>query len=166
MIPRTERARPIAGPALALFILAFAASMQACSQTARDPVADGELAAPPESVFLEGRLGSRTIAVEIADEPAEQTKGLMDRMYLAPDRGMLFVYPDEAERHFWMHNTHISLDMIFLDGNRFIVGIIRRAKPDSDDALTIGKPARYVLEVEAGLCDRLGIREGDRLTFR
>ncbi len=153
-------ARPRARDGLAAFlVLAILAPLLACSQAVE------HAALQPETVVLPGRFGSRAVMVEIADDPAEQAQGLMGRAHLAADRGMLFVYPDEAERHFWMHNTPISLDMIFLDRNLFIVGIIRRAKPNSDDTLTVGKPSRYVLEVEAGLCDRLGIREGDQVAF-
>lgn len=136
--------------------------------TACDPgVPSGRGARPqPEAVSLVGRFATQIINIEIADDPAEQTRGLMDRTVLSSDHGMLFVYDDDAERPFWMHHTHVSLDMIFLDADRRIVGIIRRAKPNSDEILTIGKPCRSVLEVEGGLSDRIGIREGDTVEFR
>jgi uncharacterized protein len=120
---------------------------------------------PPSSIVLEGRYATRRITLEIADEPEEHARGLMKRDALATDHGMLFIFPDTREHPFWMHETHFSLDIIFMDDNRKIVGIVRRAKPDSDEHLTVGKPSRYVLEVEGGLCDRVGITEGDVLEF-
>lgn len=122
--------------------------------------------ATASEAFLEGRYGSRTVALEIADDPREREKGLMDRPTLAPDRGMLFLFEEEAVHPFWMHNTRFPLDIIHLDAGLRIVGIIRRARPESDKILSIGKPSRYVLEVEGGLCDRLGIGEGDSIILR
>lgn len=148
-------------PRLASALLAALLGVAACS--ACDD--RGAATAPPHSITLAGRYQTRTIAIEIADDPEEQAKGLMDRPSLATDAGMLFIFPYESERPFWMHHTHFPLDMIFMDSDRRIVGVIRRARPDSDETVTVGKPCRYVLEVEGGLSDRIGIKEGDALKF-
>ncbi|PIU48663.1 MAG: hypothetical protein COS94_01030 [Candidatus Hydrogenedentes bacterium CG07_land_8_20_14_0_80_42_17] len=114
-------------------------------------------------ITLEGDYRTVVISAEIADEPSERAKGLMNRDSLGEDHGMLFIFPDESVHTFWMHNTHFSLDMIFIDSNGTIAGIIRRAAPDSDETLAVDKASKYVLEVEGGLCDRIGIGEGKRI---
>ncbi len=121
----------------------------------------------PEQVRLivNGRYGTRALSLEVADEPDEHSRGLSRRASLPAGQGMIFIFPDESDRVFWMRDTHFPLDMIFLDAHRVIVGIVRRARPDNDDPLSVGRPSRYVIEVEGGFCDRVGLREGDRLEF-
>lgn len=121
--------------------------------------------APPETVLLKGRYDSVPIRIEIADEPDEHSLGLMNRPSLAPNSGMLFIFPDEREHSFWMRNTHISLDIIFIDSSKRIVGIVKRAQPESDESLTVGRPSQFVLEVEAGLSDKIGLSVGDPVGF-
>lgn len=119
----------------------------------------------PESIRLVGRYQTRVIGIEIARTPEEHRRGLSNRPALGEDRGMLFIFTDEVDRTFWMKETHFPLDIIFLDGERRIVGIVRRATPESEELLSVGKPSRYVLEVEGGLMDRIGMTEGDRIPF-
>ena len=91
--------------------------------------------------------------------------GLQYRRELAPDRGMIFLFPAETEQTFWMKNTPIPLDMIFIDHERKIVGIVEQTVPFSLDARSVGKPSQFVLEINGGLTKRYGIQAGDRVRF-
>lgn len=104
--------------------------------------------------------------VELAVTPAQRAYGLMYRMSLAPDAGMLFLFDREAPRAFWMKNTYLPLDIIFLDGKGRIVSIARNTTPLSETPIRSGAPAMGVLEVNAGTADRLGLADGDRVVFR
>ena len=102
------------------------------------------------------------IKAEIADSPEERAAGLMFRKSLGKNKGMLFVFPDSAVRNFWMKNTLIPLDMVFIAENMTIVKI-HRAVPCSSEPCPLynsGKSAKYVLEVNANLTSAYGIHEG------
>ncbi len=98
--------------------------------------------------------------VEIADTTAERSRGLMHRKTMADGWGMLFVYPDEAARSFWMKNTHIPLDMIFISDAGSVVNVVHDAEPHSEALYSSTGPARYVLEVHAGTAKSVGIEAG------
>lgn len=106
-----------------------------------------------------------TVAVEVANTGAQRELGLMYRKHLDDNAGMIFVFPDAARRNFWMHNTPISLDMIFADAAGLVTGIVANAEPFSDKLLGVEGDAEYVLEVNAGFCAKNGIKPGDRLDF-
>jgi uncharacterized membrane protein (UPF0127 family) len=103
------------------------------------------------------------VIVEIADSDASRAKGLMMRTFLPQGQGMLFVWPEEAPRTMWMKDTFISLDMIFIDAQGNIVGIVTDAAPHDLSPLGTDRPARYVLEVPAGDAKRLGLAVGQSL---
>jgi uncharacterized membrane protein (UPF0127 family) len=103
------------------------------------------------------------VIVEIADSDASRAKGLMMRTFLPQGQGMLFVWPEEAPRTMWMKDTFISLDMIFIDAQGNIVGIVTDAAPHDLSPLGTDRPARYVLEVPAGDAKRLGLAVGQTL---
>jgi uncharacterized protein len=109
----------------------------------------------------------RTIAfnVEIADSPAKRELGLQYRRDLASDHGMIFLFPSQSEQTFWMKNTPIPLDMIFISRELKIVGIVEQATPFSLDPRSVGAPSQYVLEINGGLAKRNGIRPGDSVSF-
>lgn len=88
--------------------------------------------------------------IEIAQTPAQLSRGLMNRKSLSQDSGMLFIFPDEQIRTFWMKDTLIPLDMIFMDKQKKIVGIVYNATPQTLDVRSVNKPAQYVLEINAG----------------
>jgi uncharacterized membrane protein (UPF0127 family) len=120
---------------------------------------------PDPAVRFETSRGPWVVRVEVARSEPEREKGLMFRTALPEDRGMLFVF-DETENHtFWMHNTLIPLDMIFLGDDRNVVGVVANAAPRTDTARTVGKPSRYVVEVGGGEAAAHGIAAGTRATF-
>ncbi|MBC8495201.1 DUF192 domain-containing protein [archaeon] len=108
------------------------------------------------------------IDVEIADSFSVQMQGLMYREELGEYSGMLFIFPDEIERTFWMKNTLIPLDMIFIDSNMKIVKIVQ-AKPcikDPCEHYPSERAAMYVLEVNKGFSESHGIKEGNIVLIR
>jgi uncharacterized membrane protein (UPF0127 family) len=117
-------------------------------------------------VVVETAAGARhVVAVEVARTDAERSRGLMHRTSLPEDRGMLFVFDETEEHAFWMKNTLLPLDMIFLDDEGRIVGIVERAEPRSLAQRSVGAPSRYVLEVIGGWARARGVAPGDRVRF-
>lgn len=138
-------------------LLTLATICTACASAATD-----DQASP--AVGLHGHLMHVEIA---ADNPARE-HGLMDRTNMAPDRGMLFVFPDDDVRTFWMKDTLIPLDMLFFDAQRRLVTLRADVPPCKADPCALYPstlPARYVLELNAGAAKRLGVHEGDVATF-
>jgi uncharacterized membrane protein (UPF0127 family) len=109
------------------------------------------------------RSGSHSFTVEIAETEEQRAQGLMFRSRLAPDAGMLFIYPAERRLSMWMKNTLIPLDMLFVASDGAIVGIHERAVPRSLRSIASRVPARAVVEFAGGTVARLGIRVGDRV---
>lgn len=101
-----------------------------------------------------------SITIEIADTPETRVKGLMERWFLPERHGMLFIFDTPEIQRFWMHNTPLSLDMIFVDGNRRILNLAESTTPMSKQTYSSRGPAQYVVEVRAGFCRRAGIQEG------
>ncbi len=125
-----------------------------------------EEAAGPPRVMLSGRGGQEVaVAVEVVRRPHALRQGLMYRDRLAAAGGMLFVYPAEDQRSFWMKNTYIPLDIVFIGDNRRIVGIVRDAQPLTTTPRRVDAPSRFVLEVNAGFTRRHGVRTGSRVRF-
>lgn len=108
----------------------------------------------------------RKIDIELATNDAERAQGLMDRKSMTDEQGMLFIFPKEEEQAFWMKNTYISLDIIYVDENREIVSIQKYTTPLSEESLPSFKKAQYVVEVNAGFCDKYHIAYGDKIAYR
>ena len=102
-------------------------------------------------------------SVELADEDAERAQGLMGRTALGPGAGMLFLYPAPREVAFWMRNTLIPLDMLFIDAGGTVARIHANAQPLNETPIPSGSPALMVLEIAGGQAERLGITPGMRL---
>ena len=118
------------------------------------------------TVSIEGPKGNKaTFQVEVADTAEKRRWGLMYRTELGTEEGMLFVFPKEKQQSFWMKNTPLSLDIIFIDRERRVVGIVHDTVPFSTRAVGVGVPSQYVLEVRAGLARRKGIAVGDVARF-
>ena len=110
--------------------------------------------------------GRTKFMVEIADDDQERAQGLMYRKSLAPDRGMLFDFKTERSVSFWMRNTYIPLDMIFIRADGRIRSIARNTTPMSDQGVPSGGPVRAVLEIPGGRAAELGVLPGDRVLHR
>jgi uncharacterized membrane protein (UPF0127 family) len=108
--------------------------------------------------------GPHKFTIELAITGPEREQGLMFRRSLAPDAGMLFDMDLPTNITMWMKNTFIPLDMLFLDPAGRIVDIHERAVPQSTDIISTRAPARYVIELNGGTAERLGIKIGDRVT--
>lgn len=104
--------------------------------------------------------------IEIADTDYDIQTGLMYRSTMEPNQGMLFVFDDEEERFFYMKNTQIPLDIIYIDDNKKIVSFQKNAKPFNETSLPSHVPAKYVLEVNAGMADAWSLKEGDSISYK
>ena len=114
-------------------------------------------------------LGNTELKVEIADSPGERGQGLSGRTALPNDRGMLFIFDELGLYPFWMRDMKFPLDIIWLDSDYNVVDMVRNAEPSSyPDSFTPEKPARYVLETNAGWVDKNNIKIGTtaKLGFR
>lgn len=142
---------------IVLLILVFVVSIKA-----------GLQGQSPEAGSLEADqvcIKDRCFLVEIAANQSQRGYGLMNREHLDPDKGMLFVYDEEGYHSFWMKNTLIPLDIIWINSSQDIVYIERNAQPCTSDYCPIIDPwrnASYVLEINGGLCDKYGINVGDK----
>ncbi len=121
---------------------------------------------PLEPLSVQTARGPVDFQVELADTEAEQAQGLMFRGSMPADRGMIFVFPQAQPQAFWMRNTYIPLDIAYIGADGRIVSIVKNAQPLNEAPLPSAAPARYVLEINGGLSDRLGIAPGDRVTHR
>jgi len=118
----------------------------------------------PLSILTSGG-GTLKFVVDLAVTPEQQKKGLMFRTSLDKNTGMLFLFKESAERAFWMKDTLISLDMIFVRADGVIHNIHESAQPRSLERIFSEGPVKAVLELEGGEAERLGITIGDRLVF-
>jgi uncharacterized membrane protein (UPF0127 family) len=121
-------------------------------------------AAGKATIEIVSKTGVHAFSVELATTDAERTRGLMFRKELPEGHGMLFDFQNEQPVAFWMHNTYISLDIIFIRGDGRILRIAENAQPLSDTLIPSGGSVRAVLEVIAGTARKLGIAPGDRVT--
>lgn len=119
---------------------------------------------PLGAVRFETPRGPWVVRVEVAGTEETRARGLMFRRDLPQDRGMVFVFPATEEHSFWMHNTLIALDLIFLGEDRRVVGVLT-APPQTDDPRTVQKPSRYVVEVSAGEAAAHAVGPGTRAAF-
>jgi uncharacterized membrane protein (UPF0127 family) len=145
------RSTPLLGRALAALMLVLELTVAACASEPR--------------VILHSGGGEVPVTVEVAATRAQQQIGLMYRKAMAPSAGMLFVFDTVVEHPFWMKNTVLALDMIFLGDDRKVVGIVKDAVPFTTTSRTVGVPSRYVLEVNAGFSEKHGVKTGDQAVF-
>ncbi len=152
---------------LRLVLLPFLAAVAACQPSASQGVALERSAAGLEQVPLtiESRGTRHAFIVEVARSPEEQTMGLMNRQSLAPDRGMIFPYDPPRPASFWMKNTLIPLDMIFVRPDGTIGSIAANTVPLSLEPVPSGEPVAAVLEIAGGRSAELGISAGDKVSW-
>jgi len=121
---------------------------------------------PTEPLTVQTARGPVSFQVELADTDEERAQGLMFRGSMPADRGMIFVFDQAQPQAFWMRNTYIPLDIIYIGSDGRIVSIIKNAEPLNVTPLPSGAAAQYVLEINGGTADRLGIAPGDRVVHR
>jgi uncharacterized membrane protein (UPF0127 family) len=109
--------------------------------------------------------GPHAFRVEVARTPEEQAKGLMFRTEMGPDEGMLFPYPSPQMLSFWMKNTVLSLDLVFIDEQHRIINIAENAVPYSEASITSAAPGVAVLELNGGRTRELGIVAGNKVDW-
>lgn len=107
----------------------------------------------------------KTLDIEIADDDYQIQTGLMYRNSIKDEQGMLFIFPNEIARSFYMKNTRIPLDIIYISKDSNIVSFQKNAKPFDETSLPSNVPAKYVLEIKGGLSDEWQLNIGDRISF-
>ncbi|MDB4989286.1 MAG: hypothetical protein JWN04_4464, partial [Myxococcaceae bacterium] len=106
-----------------------------------------------------------TLKVEVASSDAQRQAGLMFRESMGDDEGMLFLFSTERHNSFWMHNTLIPLDMLFIDSEWKVVGVVEQATPQTDDPRNVPGMSQYVLEVNGGFAARHGLGTETQVRF-
>jgi uncharacterized membrane protein (UPF0127 family) len=164
--------RPCLPPLLLLLLplLLLAACTEEASRRADDDAAADAHTIPFRKDgtldFLRDGEAYLTIDIEIAETDSARTRGLMQRDGLPERSGMLFRFQQERIQSFWMANTPLALDILFVDADSQIVDIAKYARPLSPDQIVSADPARYVVEVPAGFTDTHGITETDHVRWR
>jgi hypothetical protein len=156
--------------ATAVFALAAALAVLALwACRASPPSLAATEPAAAQRVIVESPSGrSASVRVEVARTDPERERGLMFRQELGADDGMLFVFPESSDHAFWMKNTFLPLDMIFIEkeGEGWgVVGIVANAEPMTPTPRGVGVPSRFVLEVNGGWSATHGLARGDRVRF-
>ncbi len=155
MFPRSLST--IAALILAFFIGAFHSGAPALAQS--------PMILPVDPVPLTAMTadGERRFTIEVADDPVERSNGLMYREQMDVTHGMLFVFEETRQVGFWMKNTPMPLDLIFVD-EVGVVAAILPGTPFSEAAISPGVPVRFVLELKQGTARSAGLKAGDRLS--
>lgn len=115
----------------------------------------------PETLSVRGDFGAAQFRVDVADDNGERAQGLMFVDQMAPMQGMLFVYDRPQSVSFWMRNTLISLDMVFIDADGVVQSIHENAVPLDETPIFGGEDIQFVLEINGGMAARLGLLAGD-----
>ena len=116
-----------------------------------------------ETVVIKTATGEYSFEAEIADTPQHKSQGLMRRPLMDADRGMLFDNGDDREMNMWMKNTILALDMIFITKDGTVARIAKNTVPFSETIIPSGQPVRGVLELNAGIADKIGLKPGDKV---
>ena len=130
----------------------------------RDAAAASPATAMPK-VYLSTPQGEIAVAVEVVATEATIERGLMFRQHLPPDQGMLFLMPQEKVWPFWMRNTLIPLDLIFIASTMKVAGVVESAEPRTDTLRQVTAPSLYVLEVNGGYCAAHKVTAGAMVRF-
>ncbi|MEO5806747.1 DUF192 domain-containing protein [Devosia sp.] len=141
-------ARPVRAAALTVAFL-LSLTLAACSQEDR--------------LTMHTAKGDFAFNLEIVDTPSGRAKGLMFRQELAPDAGMLFDFKEQRPVSFWMQNTLIPLDMVFIDAKGVVKSVHVNARPLDTTAIPSGAPVQFVLEIAGGRSVEIGLKAGDTM---
>lgn len=160
-----------------IFILSLLLMLGSCGQSSkeidRNDASKSEAEKKELAFVKEGELKLldstntviKEIEIEVAQNDYERERGLMYRPFMPENAGMLFIFPREEYRAFWMKNTIISLDILFIGSDLVINTIHTYTVPYSEESVPSAAPAVYVLELNAGYCDNNGIREGMKIEY-
>ncbi len=157
-------------PALAVMLMSAFVS---CKDEPKTPPRPATLTDGQPKFVKEGELdflkpdGSKIvhINIEVADDESQRMQGLMNRSFMSNDQGMLFIFEVEEPQGFWMKNTIIPLDIIYVNAKKEIVSIAEDTQPFSEQSLPSKGPAIYVVEVNGGFCAQYGITAGYKIDF-
>lgn len=130
------------------------------------PMAEPVFRKEGELEFITSSGTNPKIDIEIADSPDQRMLGLMYRKKMDTDKGMLFIFPQAEEQSFWMKNTFISLDIIYVDSQLQIISIVENAEPMNETSIGSMGPALYVVEVVGGYCKQHGVSPGDHIRYK
>ena len=145
--------------AIGVRLWAALAAILFLAASAGAPALGGEL----DSLDIVTATGRHVFQVEIANNDATRERGLMDRRFMAADHGMLFEFDREAPVSFWMKNTYIPLDMIFIAPSGVVTHIAANAEPLSERVIPSGSPCIAVLELNGGMAASIGLKVGDKV---
>ena len=153
-----------------LFIVLILCLGLACSNTESNNSSDQQkgriITTESELTFIDSDGNSiTTLQIAIADEQMERNQGLMDVRQMGQDEGMLFIFEENQPLSFWMANTPLSLDIMYVNTDSVIVRIYPDTTPFSETSLPSGDPAKYVVETNAGYALTHGISEGMKIRF-
>lgn len=172
--------KPVRKSDLALALLAGALALAACApasaggNTGGTPVSDAAATVParhPQSglavipLTVTTASGAHTFRVEVAATSAEQERGLMFRTAMGPDEGMIFPMDPPRRAAFWMHNTVIGLDIVFIGADHKVLNVAANAVPYDETPLPSAGPAAGVLELNAGRAAQIGLKPGDAVSW-
>jgi uncharacterized protein len=116
-----------------------------------------------EKLELRTGSGAHAFDVEIAKDDASRARGLMDRRYMAPNHGMLFEFDSDDPVTFWMKDTYIPLDMVFITRAGVVARVVANAEPLSENVIPSGVPVAAVLELNGGTAAAIGVKPGDKV---
>ena len=143
-------------------------SKKAATQTnSNDVTTDVPFTKQGELKFLDGKTDKliSKIDIEVAQTPDKEQQGLMFRRSMADSLGMLFVFDTEEQQSFWMKNTYIPLDIIYVSAKKQIVSIGQNCKPLSEESVPSEGKAKYVVEVNGGYAAKMGLKKDDKIDF-
>jgi uncharacterized protein len=148
-------------------LAALLVTCTACAAGGASPDVDANVPADAARipVVIDTESGEVVFQSEIADTPEERARGLMHRKTMATDHGMIFLFPDERPRSFWMKNTLIPLDMLFIRADRTILGIVENATPLTLTGRSVPGDSQFVLEVNGGQASERGLASGQKVRF-
>jgi len=145
-------------------------SLVSCKEEPKKAVTTAPVTFTKEGTLTIFRAQSDSVVaqldIEIAETDYETQTGLMYRDAMETGQGMLFIFPEVAYHSFYMKNTRIPLDIIYIDENRTVASMVKNAQPLNEAGLPSEVPVMYVLEINAGLSDVWGLQVGDRIAFQ
>ena len=154
---------------IAAVLLSMMLQSYSCKETSENKSLTKEVSFTKEGELTLKKATNDSIVaildIEFANTEYETQTGLMYRRSMQNDRGMLFIFENEIMRSFFMKNTEFALDIIFVNSDHEIVSIQKNAKPFDKSSLASEAPAKYVLEINAGLSDQWGLEAGDLIEF-